>query len=179
MSVDLGELLAFSVSPLELVVRGVAMYGFLLLVFRFLLRRDGGAIGMADVLLLVLIADAAQNAMAGEYRSVSDGFVLVGTIVACNALIDWAAFRFPRFRAIAQPPALPLVRNGRVLRRNLRQEMLSEEDLRAKMREHGLDDFAEVRVAYMESDGQVTVVPFTADRDRHGGRRVPGAAPGP
>jgi uncharacterized membrane protein YcaP (DUF421 family) len=74
MDIDWHSLFTFSVAPLELVIRGSAVYWFLFLVFRLVLRRDVGAIGIADVLLLVLVADAAQNAMAGDYRSISPNF---------------------------------------------------------------------------------------------------------
>jgi len=60
------ELFGLSVSPFELIVRGTVVYWFLVLTFRFVLRRDAGSVGLADILLLVIIADAAQNAMAGE-----------------------------------------------------------------------------------------------------------------
>ena len=95
---DLAALFRFSVDPLELVVRGVVMYGALFLLFRFVLRRDAGALGIADLLLLVLIADAAQNAMAGGYDTVSDGLLLVGTIAGCNWLMDWASYRYNAVR---------------------------------------------------------------------------------
>ena len=65
----LSELFGLSVSPLELVVRGTAMYWFLFVLFRVVLRRDTGSLAIADVLLLVIIADAAQNAMSGSYQS--------------------------------------------------------------------------------------------------------------
>lgn len=81
---DWGALFSIGVQPLELVVRGTAMYWFLFLLFRFVLRRDVGSIGIADVLLLVLIADAAQNAMAGSYESITEGCLLVATIVGWN-----------------------------------------------------------------------------------------------
>jgi uncharacterized membrane protein YcaP (DUF421 family) len=158
MTVDWHALFAFSVNPLELVVRGSAIYCFLFAVFRVVLRRDVGAIGVADVLLLVLVADAAQNAMAGEYRSVSDGVVLVSTIIGWNMAIDWLAYRFPAARRLIEPPALPLVRDGRILHRNLRREFITVDELRAKLREHGTEDLGEVRVAYLESDGEVSVI---------------------
>ena len=91
---ELAALFRFGVPPLELVLRGSAMYWFLYLLLRFVLRRDAGAIGIADILLLVLIADAAQNGMAGSYETVADGFVLVATIVGWNWLFDWASWRF-------------------------------------------------------------------------------------
>jgi uncharacterized membrane protein YcaP (DUF421 family) len=158
MSVDWGELFRLSVSPLELVVRGTAMYLFLVLLFRVVVRRRIGSVGMGDILLLVIIADAAQNAMAGEYRSITDGFILVGTIVFWNHFLDWLVFRVPRLQTILEPPPLLLVADGRVLWRHLRQENVSEMELRSKLREHGVADPREVARAYMEPDGQITVI---------------------
>jgi uncharacterized membrane protein YcaP (DUF421 family) len=158
MTLDWQALFSFSVAPLELVVRGTAIYWFLFAIFRVVLRRDVGAIGVADVLLLVLVADAAQNAMAGEYRSISDGIVLVSTIIGWNVAIDWAAFRFPALRPLVQPMEMPLVRDGRILHRNLRRELMTVEDLLGMLREQGIEDVGEVRAAYIESDGAVSVI---------------------
>ena len=144
--------------PLEMLVRGTAMYWFLFMLFRVVVRRRVGAVGISDVLLLVIIADAAQNAMAGEYRSVADGMVLVATIVGWNVLIDWATYRSAALERLLQPPPLVLVRNGRILHRHLRMEFISEKELRAKLREHGVTDPAQVAAAYMESDGAVSVI---------------------
>ena len=158
MSVDWAELFSFSVAPLELFVRASVIYWFLFLSFRIILRRDVGAIGIADVLLVVLIADAAQNAMASDYRSISDGLALVGTIIGWNVLIDWLAYRFPLVRRLAQPPELLLVRDGTILRRNLRRELMTIDDLLAKLREKGVEDIGEVKSARMEGDGAISVV---------------------
>jgi uncharacterized membrane protein YcaP (DUF421 family) len=158
MSVDWAKLFGLSVPALELVVRGTAMYLFLYLLFRVVIKRRVGAIGMADLLVLVIIADAAQNGMAGEYTSVTDAFVLVGTIVAWNYLFDWLNFRFEFLQKILEPPPLPLIDRGRILWRNMRLELVSEQELRAKLREHGVKEPAEVEKAYMEPDGQVTVI---------------------
>jgi uncharacterized membrane protein YcaP (DUF421 family) len=155
---DFEQLFTLSVSPLELVVRGSAMYWFLFLLFRFVSRRDIGGIGIGDVLLLVLIADAAQNAMAGEYKSITDGCILVGTIFGWNLLVDWMAFRFPVLNRWLQPKPLPLIRNGQLQMRNLRREFITVDELRAKLREYGVERFDEVKRACIESDGEITVV---------------------
>jgi len=141
-----------------MVVRGTAMYWFLFALFRVVVRRRVGAVGISDMLLLVIIADAAQNAMAGEYRSVSDGFVLVGTIVLWNQITDWLAYVSPRLQKVLEPPPLLLIRRGKLMRAHMRHEFLSEDELKAKLREHGVEDYAEVDRAYMESDGQFTVI---------------------
>ena len=155
---DLGALFAVHLDPLEIVVRGTAIYWFLFALFRFVLRRDVGSIGIADVLLLVLIADAAQNAMAGGYKTVTEGFILVATIAGWNYALDWAAFHFATVRRFVEPPPLALVREGRVLRANLRKELVSVNELTTKLREQGVEHFDQIAVAYMESDGEISVV---------------------
>jgi len=164
------SLFAFNVSPLELVVRGTLIYWFLFLLFRFVLRRDVGSVGIADVLLVVLIADASQNAMAGGYETVAEGGVLVLTLMGWNWLLDWATFRFDAVRRFAEPPPLLLVRHGRVLHRNLRQEFLTMDDLQSQLRQSGVGNLAEVRAAFMESDGRFSVI--TSD-----GRQTRGSTP--
>lgn len=155
---DLASLFRITVSPLEMIVRGSAIYWCLFLLFRFVLRRDVGSMAMADVLLVVLIADASQNAMAGGYESITDGLLLVGTIAAWNYLLDWGAYRFEAVRRLVEPPPLLLVDRGRLLRANLRRQLVTVDELRAKMREHGLERWDEVHKAYMESDGEISVL---------------------
>ncbi len=155
---DFAELFRLSMNPLELVVRGTAVYWFLFLLFRVVLRRDAGSIAIADVLLLVLIADAAQNAMAGGYESVSDGIVLVGTIACWNWLIDWMTFRFAFMRRLLEPRPLVLVDNGKAIRRNMRKELITMDELMAKLREEGVDRLDGVKRATLESDGEISVI---------------------
>jgi uncharacterized membrane protein YcaP (DUF421 family) len=145
-------------SPLEMIVRGTVSYWFLFALFRIAVRRRVGAVGMADILILVIVSDAIQNAMAGEYTSATDGFILVATLVGWALFTDWAAFHFPAIRRLLEPPPLLLIRNGRLVRRNLRSEFISDVELRAKMRENGVQDYSEVEAAYMETDGQITFV---------------------
>ena len=152
------ELFTFGLPPLEIIVRGTAMYWFLFLLFRFFLRRDAGAIGIADILLLVLIADAAQNAMAGDYKTIADGMLLVATIAAWSWSLDAASFRWKFVRRMAEPTPLVLVRRGRLLHRNLRREYITTPELMASLREQGIDKLADVKIARMEPDGQISVI---------------------
>jgi uncharacterized membrane protein YcaP (DUF421 family) len=158
MSLDWGEIFGVSVSPLELIIRGTAMYLFLFLVFRVVVRRRVGAIGMADILILVIIADAAQNAMSGEYKSVTEGAILVGTILFWNLAIDWLNFRVPALRDWLEPPPMLLIRDGHLIHRNLRHEFVTEDELKSKLREKGVKEYREVAEAHMESDGSVSVI---------------------
>ena len=158
LSIDWSELFGLSVSPAELVVRGTAMYWFLFLVFRFAVRRDVGAVGIADVLVLVIVADAAQNAMSGDYRSISDGMILVATLIGWNVALDWLSYRFPLFRRFAEAGPIRLIENGRMLKRNMRRELITDEELWAKLREAGVESLDQVKEADIESDGQISIV---------------------
>lgn len=158
MSVDWGALFSFSVPPLEMVVRGTAMFWFLFLLFRVFVRRDAGALGIADILLIVIVADAAQNGMAGDYRSIPDGMVLIGTIVAWNMLLDFLAFKSATLERWIEPRQLVLVKNGQIQYHNLRRQFMTENELMSKLREHGVDKLAEIKRAYMEGSGNITVL---------------------
>lgn len=154
-------------SLLEIILRGSLTYLFLLALLRFL-RRDAGAMSMPDLLVIVLIADAAQNAMASEYKSLTEGAVLVATIGAWNYVINWLSFHFPAFERIITPPPLRLVDNGKLLRRNLRQEMISTEELMEQLREQGIADLAEVKQCYLEGDGRISIIRYDK-KDAPGG----------
>jgi uncharacterized membrane protein YcaP (DUF421 family) len=156
-AVDWRALFVPTVSLLELFIRGSVMYLLVLVAMR-LFRREAGALSTADLLVVVLIADAAQNAMAGEYHSVTEGAVLVGSIFAWNYGLDWLGYRFPRVHGWLNPPPLLLIENGRVLWRNLRAEMLTKADLAEHLREQGIEDFDQVRQCHLESDGHLSVI---------------------
>jgi uncharacterized membrane protein YcaP (DUF421 family) len=122
------------------------------------MRRDIGSIAVSDVLFLMLVADAAQNAMAGEYRSITDGIILVATLLAWNIAVDWAAYVSPALRKVLTPSSILLVRNGAIIRPNLRKQFITEEELCAKLREHGIEDLSKVKAAHLEADGDVSVL---------------------
>jgi uncharacterized membrane protein YcaP (DUF421 family) len=142
----------------ELMLRGTLVYWLLFLIFRFVLRRDVGAVGIADILLLVIVADAAQNAMSGGYDTFAEGAVLVLTIVAWNWLLDVLSFRFAIVRRFANPSRLTLVQRGVPQRRNMRREFITIEELLEKLREQGIEKLTDVKAAYLEGDGQISVI---------------------
>ncbi len=157
LTIDWDAVFRPSTSIPEVILRGTLVYLFLFIVLRFA-RRSAGAIGISDLLVVVVIADAAQNAMGSKYESVTEGIVLVSTIVAWDLFFDWLAYRFPTLRPILRPRALLLIKDGKMLKRNLRSEMISEDELLGELREQGVENIADVKFSYMESDGHISVV---------------------
>jgi len=142
----------------EIVLRGTLVYLLLFGLLRAVLHRQAGGISVTDMLLIVLIADASQNAMAAEYRSVPDGILLVATLIFWNYAMDWLSYRFSWFRPLVHPAPLKLMRNGRFMRRNMRRELITEEELRSELRKQGIEDQQQVQEVFMEGDGHISVI---------------------
>jgi uncharacterized membrane protein YcaP (DUF421 family) len=160
LSIDWSELFKLSVPLPEILVRGTVMYWFLFLLFRFFVTRGVGEVGISDILIMVIVADAAQNAMSGEYKSITDGMLLVGVLVAWNVLFDVLSYYSPLFERFASPPPMNLVRNGRLNRRNMRRQYISEAELWAKLREAGIDSLDQVKNAFLEPNGEISVIKY-------------------
>ncbi len=158
-SPDWSEMFSPATPPLEILIRGTVMYWFIFILLRIAGRRNIGALGVADLLVVVLIADAAQNGMSGEYVSIVDGMILVGTIVGWTVFIDHATYHIPPLARFLSIDHVCLVRNGQLVRRNMRREAITHEDLMAELRLKGVDDLAAVRRAYIEADGTISVLP--------------------
>ncbi len=160
MGIDWKSIFLPNVPLLEIIVRASVMYISLFVLLRVILKRQTGSLGMSDLLLITLLADASQNAMAGQYTSIIDGIILVTTIIFWNYAFDWLSYRSEWFSRLIEPAPLLLIKDGKMLRRNMRKELITEEELISQLRLQGLDDPAKVKEAYMESDGQFSVVQY-------------------
>jgi uncharacterized membrane protein YcaP (DUF421 family) len=127
--VDWSRLFLPTTPLLETVVRGSCVYLGLLVLLRIVFRREYGSARISMLLLLVLLADAVQNAMADDDTSITDGLLLVATIMAWDYVLDFAASRIPRLRGLIHPGPLLLIRNGQIMRKNMQRELVSEEEL--------------------------------------------------
>jgi uncharacterized membrane protein YcaP (DUF421 family) len=166
MNVDLGQILLPDAPVLEIFLRGTLTYFVLFAMLRVTINRSSSSIGMTDLLVIVLIADAAQNAMADDYRSWTDGMLLVATIVGWAYGLDWLAYRFPRrLGRFVHPKPRALVRDGRLVRQNLDRELISHDELMTQLRLHGVEDISQVKLAAMEGNGEVSVIRKSDDRE--------------
>ena len=157
LQIDFRSIFVPSLHLAEIVLRGTLVYLFLFIMLR-VLRREAGAVGIADLLLVVLVADAAQNAMASEYKSITEGVVLIATIASWDYFLDWISYRFPWFYRLVNPAPLPLVKDGKIMIKHLRQELITEEELLSHLRQQGFQNLGEVKRCYLEGDGHFSVI---------------------
>jgi uncharacterized membrane protein YcaP (DUF421 family) len=171
MSIDWGALFVPSVPVAETIIRGSVVYLVLVALMR-IRRREAGAIGITDLLVVVVIADAAQNAMSGDYKSITDGLILIGTIGVWDYGLDWLAYRVPAVRGLLRARALPLIVDGRIQRRHLKSEMITEEELMSQLREQGVEKVDQVKRCCLEGDGHISVIRKTEDGETKPRREV-------
>ncbi len=114
-------------------------------------------------------ANAAQNALSSDYTSVSDGFILVLTIIFWSYTLNWLGYKFPRVQHFLSPPPLLLVKDGQLNYRNLRRELITDDELMSQLRKQGIEDINKVKRAYMESDGSISAI----ERDSRSQRGTP------
>jgi uncharacterized membrane protein YcaP (DUF421 family) len=155
---DIGAALTPDVSILETIVRGVLMYLTIFVLVRVVLRGRTSAVTVSDLLVVMLVSDAAQNEMAANYISITNGVVLVATIFLTSFVIDWLAYRFPMLQRFLHPAKRALVVDGRVLWKTLQDELMTEEELMTQLRINGVEDLAEVKAAYLEGNGEISVI---------------------
>ncbi len=146
----------------ELFVRATIMYFVIFVLLRLVLKRQAGGIGTNDVLVIVLLAEVAGNGFAAEYKSVVEGAVLVGTVLFWSYALDWAGYQFPAVERVLRAPTLVLVENGKMVRKNMKAELITKEELMAQLREKGIEDCALVKKACMEADGMISVIKMEA-----------------
>ena len=163
-----------SESLLEVFVRGTIMYIGMFTLLR-ILRRQAGSIGIADLLVIVVIADAAQNGMAGDSRSITEALLLIATIVLWDWLFDWLGYKSPFFARILEPEPLLFIENGKLVTKNLEKEMITEDELWGQLREQGIEDLSMVKKCYLESNGHFSVLTQTPDTRKKGNESSPEA----
>ncbi len=157
-AIDWAKIFLPATSILETIVRASVVYLSIFTILRVVLKREAATLGITDLLVVVLLADAAQNALVGESKSIADGILLVAVIVGWSYFLNFLGHRSPFFQKLIKPPKLLLVKNGLMLKRNMRKEFITEDELMAEIRTNGVKDLSEVEEAYMEASGRISVI---------------------
>jgi uncharacterized membrane protein YcaP (DUF421 family) len=152
------NILVPDISIAEKLLRSVAVYTFLLVAFRLCGKRQLGQLSAFDLVVLLIISNVVQNAVIGNDNSLGGGLLGATTILLLNLLVAYVSFRFRRADRVIEHSPTMLVRHGRILRENLRRERLGPRDLRAALRHHGVISIRDIRYAFLEEDGHVSVI---------------------
>lgn len=146
-------------SAIGIAVRTLVVYIVILAGLRLSGKREVGQMTVFDLVVLLLIANAVQNAMVGPDTSLVGGILAAVMLLLVNAIIARLTMDWPRLRHLVEGTPTLLVLHGEVIREHMRKEGIDKESLQAALREHGVDEIKEVDMAVLEIDGSISVVP--------------------
>jgi uncharacterized membrane protein YcaP (DUF421 family) len=144
---------------LDVVARSAVVYLVLLALLRFGGKRHVGQLSIADLVLVLLIANGVQNAMVGENTTLIGGLAAALTLVVIDRLIDRFAERSDRIRVALEGEPRILIRDGVMLEKALREEGVTRGDLMSAVRQHGIADVEDIDLAVLETNGSISVIP--------------------
>lgn len=151
------KLINFEVGPVALFVRATAVYLSVLLLLRISGKRQLGQMSATEFVAILLISNAVQNAMNGGDNSLIGGLWLAVVLIALSALITTLTYRSQFFSALFEGTPTLLVHKGKLLRKHMAKERLSESELRALLRKQGVHHVHEVETAILEADGTLSI----------------------
>jgi uncharacterized membrane protein YcaP (DUF421 family) len=143
---------------MDLVLRAVVVFAFVLLLTRIVGKRELGSLQPFDLILLIVLGDALQQGLTQDDYSLTGAILVVGTIAVLQVCVSWLSYRFPRTRPILEGEPLVIVQDGKVIERNLKRERLTVDEITEAARKQQIAHLAEVRFAVLETDGEISFI---------------------
>jgi len=159
-SADWSRLFVPEMSLPEILIRGTLVYLSVVLALRIILKRQAGKVSMSDLLVVTIVAGVCRNPLIRDAYSITDGLLVVLTVLTWSFVLDWLSYYVPFIHALLHPRAVPLILDGLIIKENLARELITEAQLKSKLRRNGIRDPGLVAEAWMEGDGHVSVVPY-------------------
>jgi len=155
-------MLALAIPAWEIVIRTVVVYLFIFGGLRLMGKREMGQMTILDFVAILLVANAVQNAMVGSDVSLSGGLLAAGALLAMNWALAAARLRGGFWGRLLEGTPTVLVEDGEFISPHLRKEGVERSELEMAMREHGVESVREVKLAVLETDGSISIVPRDA-----------------
>jgi uncharacterized membrane protein YcaP (DUF421 family) len=160
----------------EFMLRGAIMYVFVLFLLRISGKRQVGQLAPFDLVLLLVLSNAVQNAMNGGDNSVVGGIISASTLVALNYAVGFMTFKSKAMEALIEGKPIMLIHNGAVDHRAMNKARMTIHELNAALRAGGCNGAHEVRIAVLENGGNITVIRKNGEGN---GAHPPGEPPHP
>ncbi|WP_196358160.1 DUF421 domain-containing protein [Nodosilinea nodulosa] len=145
------------ISIFEKILRPMVVYGFLLVALRLGGKRELGQLTGFDLVVLLMLSNAVQNAIIGSDNSLTGGLIGAVTLLLTNYLMVRLAYRYPRIEHMVEGRPTLLLLDGQIIPENLAKELISEREFRTVLRRQGFEDLAEIKAAILETTGSLTV----------------------
>jgi len=161
-----------SVPAWEIVVRTVVVYLTVLLLLRVAGKRELGQMSVIDLVVILVIANAVQNAMNGGDTSLLGGIIAAATLVTINVVLERIGRRIPFFAHLFIDEPTLLLQDGAVIQAHLDREHVGRDEIEMAAREHGVASLDDVSAAILEPDGSISIIPRGNGRYHRSRRRI-------
>ena len=145
-------------SYLHIIGTTSAVYLFIIVAIRLFGKKELAQLSVIDLVFILLISNAVQNAMVGPDSTLSGGLVAASTLFITNYILKYFQYRFPKFGKIVQGDATMLIYKGVIIENHLKKVQMTKEELMEAVREHGVANVADVDLAILEVDGNISVL---------------------
>jgi uncharacterized membrane protein YcaP (DUF421 family) len=143
---------------MDIVLRAIVLYFFIVLVMRVLGRRELSSMTPFDLVLLIVLGDAIQQGLTQDDYSVTGAFLAVATIATLQVFTSWLSFRSKRARKMLEGDPLVVVEKGKVVDHNLKRERMTEDEIAEEMRQQQISSLDDVEWAILESNGSISFI---------------------
>lgn len=158
----------FDLHPiLDVALRSLCVYLFMVFAIRLFGKNQLSQLNAGDVILLLLISNAVQNAMVGENTSLEGGLVAALVLFAANFILKKFIFKSPAIKKLIQSEPEILLRDGVIDQEKLKELEISMDELREAVREHGVEDPEDVKLAVLEVDGNISVISMEKNKNQN------------
>lgn len=143
---------------LQVILRSIAVYLFIVIAIRIFGKKELAQLSVIDLVFILLISNAVQNAMVGPDTTLLGGLVAAGALFITNFILKRVLYKNKKLNEFVEGKAVLLIYRGEVQEHNLQHAEISMEELEAAVREHGVQDIQKVDLAMLEADGNISVI---------------------
>jgi uncharacterized membrane protein YcaP (DUF421 family) len=143
---------------MDIVLRAVAVFLFLLVLTRVIGRRELSSLQPLDLILLIILGDAVQQGLTQDDYSLTGAFLAVGTIAILQVFFSWVGYRFKPMRKVLEGEPIVVLQDGKLIDRNLKRERVTPEEVAEEARAQNIAHLADVKFAILETNGRITFI---------------------
>jgi uncharacterized membrane protein YcaP (DUF421 family) len=143
---------------LDIVLRSVVVYLFIVLAIRLFGKKELAQLSVVDLVFILLISNAVQNAMVGPDSSLLGGIIAAGSLFVVNFILKHYLYRNKKFNRFLQGHPVMLIHNGIALTENCKRQDITIDELESAIREHGVEKIEDVNLAVLEMDGNISIL---------------------
>jgi uncharacterized membrane protein YcaP (DUF421 family) len=144
---------------MDIALRSIVLFGFLSLIMRIVGRRELSSMSATDLVLLIVLGDAAQQGLAQDDYSVTGAMIVISTLAVLQVALSYMGFRFPRLRPALEGEPVVIIQDGQVFERNLRRDRLDLDEVTEEARQKEISSLDDVAWAILEPNGKISFIP--------------------